>query len=193
MDYRMNKKGTLKVKSGKSIGNDLIIKKLDINDSEQVEKYEKALFHSYYDPLIITDIEDRIIDTKNKRMKPKIPYKHLEIYFGEIEGKIINGIVLHFDLKSQWEIEMYGYEEFEKTPFTCEGFCMFNNKTFHNGKLVGLQLHKFIMNLFFKKRIRKAYGTCFAKKLKGYMTLGWVEKEKKTIGNDDLYLVELSI
>lgn len=169
------------------------IKKLDTSNDVLVEKYEKALFASFYDPDNILQKQIRIIDVDNKRMRPVIPYEHLEIYYGEVENEIISGVAMHFNSFSKWELELCNFTEFEKSFDTCEVFCLFNNRIFHNGELIGLRLDKFSKMIFSERNMSKVYAGCYAQKLKAYKTLGWVEKEEKKIDEDVIFLLELTL
>jgi hypothetical protein len=172
------------------IGSPIQLSVLDFSDNDDIARYEKSFFKSFYKK----DISDLIsiwdFDEKNRRAHTKIPYSDQEIYVAKIDTEIVSGMAVNYNMKNQLQLEMLGFK-IDKTQMNiAEGLVMFNLVTFYENVSVAFKIRDFAQSRMNLRLVKKTYGTCPKKLVKGYLFLGWNVIDEKLVHGQLEYLLE---
>jgi hypothetical protein len=162
---------------------------LDTSDPSRVEQYEKSFFKAFYG--INDSAMDLISDTDktNKVMRTKLPYKDQAIFIADLNGAIVSAVAINRNLEDRLQLEMLGFSIDKKEAGIVEGLIVFNLQTFFGMESIALKLKDFAQQKIDEWKIRKIYGTCSKRLLRGYQILGWKVIDEKTIGSTQEYLL----
>lgn len=166
---------------------------LDITDSNEVANYEKALYRAFSD----TDIKtlDAIwkFDIPNKRLKTMIPYRSQDVYIAKLDGAIIAGAAINFDIKKKLQLERFGFTIDKTEKHICEGLGIFNLQVFSGLNPVALQLRDICYDHLRDKKIKKVYGTCSQRRLRGYQVQGFSVMNERIFMDEKKYLLMIEL
>lgn len=162
---------------------------LDTNDSSRVAQYEKSLFKAFYgfNDAAMDVMWD--IDRTNRKIHTRVPYKDQEIFVADLEGVIISAIAVNRNTEDLLQLEMLGFSVDKKEAGIVEGIALFNLQPFLGSESVILKLLDFSQPRIDEWQIRKIYGTCSKRLLRGYQILGWKAIDEKTFGSDQEHLI----
>jgi hypothetical protein len=163
---------------------------LDTSDISRVAQYEKSLFKAFYGFYDAAMDKMWDIDPSNKKIHTKIPYKDQEIFVADLDGAIISAISVNRNTEDLLQLEMLGFSVNKKEAGIAEGIALFNLQPFVGSESIVLKLRDFSQQKIDEWQIRKLYGTCSKRLLRGYQILGWKEIDEKTVGSAQRYLIE---
>jgi hypothetical protein len=149
---------------------------LNITDINEVMHYEKALYRAFSSTDIKTLDEIWDFDIPNKRINTKIPYRSQEVFIAKLGGVIIAGAAVNFNMREKLQLEIIGFSIDKTEKHICEGLGIFSLQVFSGINPVALQLRDFSYDILDGKGIKKVYGTCSQRRLKGYQVQMLPEK-----------------
>jgi hypothetical protein len=168
----------------------LTICDLDIQNTKKVVQYERALFRAFYG--IKGSAMDLFwnIDKKNRRISAKIPYSDQKIFIADLDDEVIAGVAINLNISALLQLEMLGFSIDKAEPFIAEGLALFNTQTFPGSESVIIKLRDYMDKKVDEFHIRKVYGTCSERLLRGYKILGWKVLDEKVINGAPKFLIE---
>ena len=137
--------------------NGLTARLLDTTNPEEIAAYEKAVYMAFSS---VQDPSQEIIwniDYPNKRISTKIPYSSQKIIIAEIDGSIIAGFALNFNMQEKLQLEYFDFKIDRSEPGICEGLLLFNTQVSFNNHLIlpeikirlsGFSNHRILRNLW---------------------------------------------
>lgn len=162
---------------------------LDLNNAEEIIAYERALFRAFQGTEILTLDEIWDYDKSKRRLKTKIPYQSQEVYITKLQGMIIGGVPVNFNMKEPLQLEMMGFSIDKSAENICEGLGVFSLQVFHETIPVGLELRDYAFERIKQKNIKIVYGTCSQRKLKGYLNLKFKVIDERIFKGEKKYLL----
>lgn len=165
---------------------------LDTTIEKNVIEYEKAMYKAFSGSEIKTLNKIWEFDKANHRLKTIIPYESQKIFCTRLEGALVSAVAININIKETFQLEMMGFKV-EKCEGVAEGLGLFNFPVLSNLQPMALLLKDYAFSLVESWGIKKMYGTCSEKKLRGYKLLGWVPIDKKTFLGETKYLLEIPI
>lgn len=166
---------------------------LDNTDGEAVAHYERSLFRAFfphYDavfPLIWH------IDREKRRLRSMIPYADQDIFIGRLNGAVIAGVSINYAVHKLLQLEMLGFTVDKTQHDICEGRALFSLQMFAGAGSVLARLGEFAYASLVRKHIKKIFGTCSPKMLRGYRHFGFTVIAEGTIMQRRRYLLEKAV
>lgn len=167
----------------------LTIRLLDTTNPEEIAAYEKTVYMAFSSVLDPSQEVMWNIDYPKKRLSTKIPYSSQKIMIAETEGSIIAGFALNFNMQKTLQLEYLGFKIDRNEPGICEGLLLFNTRLSLNSHLVLSEIKEPLIRFLKSQQIKKAYGTCSKRRLRGYRFLGFKDIDTKTINGVQKYLL----
>lgn len=151
--------------------------------------YERALFRAFTatDTVVLERIWN--FDRTVKRARMPIPYASQEIYTARLGGRIIAAAAMNYDTKGPLQLEMMGFAIDKAPPDFCEGLALFNLQIFAGNTMVAVGLKDYAFDYVKKRGVRRIYGTCSEKRLRGYSLMGWKPVDTRKFERGDVYLI----
>ncbi len=169
----------------------LTIRLLDKSNPDELAAYEKALY------LAFSSIQDRSLDLiwnmGKKRIVTKIPYCSQQIMIAETNNSIIAGLALNFNMQEKLQLEYLGFQINKSEDGICEALLLFNTQVSVNSHLVLYELQKHLLSFLKSQHIRKVYGTCSKRRIRGYRSLGFRDIDTREVNNVPEYLLVYDI
>ena len=166
---------------------------LDSTNIEEVIKYERSLYRAFSN----TDIKtlDAIwdFDKRHKRLRTKIPYPSQEVYIAKLDGAIIAGAAINFNMDEKLQLETFGFSVDKTGKHICEGLGIFSLQVFSGLNPVALQLRDTSYDILRGKGIKKVYGTCSQRRLRGYQIQGFTAIDELVFRGEKKYLLMTDI
>ncbi len=173
--------------------NGLTVRLLDTTNPEEIAAYEKAVYMAFSS---VQDPSQEIIwniDYPKKRISTKIPYSSQKIIIAEIDGSIIAGFALNFNMQEKLQLEYLGFK-IDRSEFgICEGLLLFNTQVSFNNHLILPEIKEPLIRFLKSQNIKKTYGTCNKKRIRGYRFLGFKDIDMKLISGIPEYLLVYEI
>jgi hypothetical protein len=168
----------------------LIVHDLDVNETKKVAQYERALFRAFYG--IKGSAMDLFwnIDIKNRRICTKIPYCDQRIFIVDLDDEVIAGVAINLNMTAPLQLEMLGFSIDKTAPSIAEGLALFSIQTIPGSESVIIKLRDYMDKKVDEFHIRKVYGTCSERLLRGYKILGWKVIDEKVINGAPKFLIE---
>lgn len=165
---------------------------LDPADTERIEQYERQMFRAYYGATKTLELT-RHIDKKNRRIRSKIPYEDQKIIIAEVNGKMIAGMGVNFNMNGTLNLENLGFSIDKSQEKIAEGTGMFCNTPFVDGKMVMYELFMF-GNVYLKENQYKTmYGFCGQKLVRSFKSMGFSVLEEKEVEGETMFLLSIDI
>ena len=171
----------------------VIYKKIDINNEEEVVEFEKTLYKEFMERNPDSWVSKNYIRIDDCRFRIPMNYKDLGIYVAKNNNKIIMGIALNFNMKTTLLLEKKGFKNINKDDETAEGLLFFSVQS----ELYGLNFfeiveHLLIMakeNFIKEKIIKKIFAVCTKEFLNMYQLMNFKPIKKIKIDGKEKYLL----
>jgi hypothetical protein len=155
-------------------------------DQSEMSEFERALFEAFKnvaDPSL-----DAIwdIDRSEQKIKIRIPYADQEIMILRINGLIAAAASVNFNMSSKLQLEEFGFKINKDEKNICEGLFIFN---IHPDLSLAMAFKKRLIEYLILRNIKKFYGTCSEKRIKGYRLLGFNDIETRIFNGQKKYLL----
>ncbi len=161
--------------------NELTIRLLDTTNPDEIAAFENTVymaFSSVIDPSLEVIWN---IDYRKKRISTKIPYSSQKIMVVEIEGSIIAGFALNFNMQEKLQLEYFDFKIDKNEPGICEGLLLFNTQISLNNNLIFPEIREPLTSFLKSQQINKTYGTCSKRRIRGYRFLGFKDIDMKLV------------
>jgi len=164
---------------------------LDSHNEYDVIAYEKSLFRAFSRLSDLGIARTKDVDSASERMRNKIPYSDLDILLGWLDGRIIASLAINRNMDRVLQLELMGFSIDKSEPGICEGLSLFNHRVLVNNQSVGLLLKEFGDRYAASLGIKKIYGTCSEKTIKGYTKLGFTVLDTLSIEGVRQFLIQI--
>jgi len=108
-------------------------------------------------------------------------------------GRIISGVAVNVNSKETMQLEMMGFTIDKSGGGVCEGLGIFNLQVFEGVNPIIFLMRDFAFRRVKELDIKKLYGTCSEKKLRGYSILGWKPIDERIFYGEKKYLLEIPL
>lgn len=169
--------------------NGLTIRLLDTTIPEEIAAYEKAVYMAFSSVLDPTQEVMWNINYAKKRISTKIPYSSQKVMIAEIDGSIIAGFGLNFNMQEKLQLEYLGFKIDSSEPAICEGLLLFSTQISFNSYPILYQIQEPLTSFLKSQHIKKVYGTCSKRRIRGYRFLGFKDIDMKLINGVQKYLM----
>lgn len=151
----------------------LSTRELDIKTNEtDIETYERALYEAFQNQKqVFTNIWS--FDDTHQRARTLVPYQGQRIVVAEADGELVGAVALNLDMRTELQVEKYGFSVTKVQGTTAEGLAFFNKKMMVGRELVLVRLIQSIDALLRSESISTVWASCDKKHLLGYLQLGF--------------------
>ncbi len=171
----------------------LYINDLDRGNPDEIADYERALFRAFEGTEIKTLAEIWDFDAKNRRLRARIPYRDQRISVARFHDALIAGVAVNINMHAPLQLELMGFSIDKEEPAICEGLGIFSLQVLAGVTPVALGLRNHAFSRMREYGIRKTYGTCSSKKLRGYQLLGFKTIDQRVFKGEEKFLLEYSL
>jgi hypothetical protein len=159
---------------------------LNISDPSEIAEFESALYDAFKnisDPSLeaIWDI-----DRSGRKIKTRIPYADQDIMVVRINGSIAAAASVNLNMGGTLQLEEFGFTIDKNEQNICEGLFIFN---IHPDLALAIAFKKNFFEYLALRDIKKIYGTCSEKRIKGYRLLGFNDVEMRIFRDQKKYLL----
>ena len=166
---------------------------LNTDDPDTVAQYEKCLFKAFYPPGDPFFERVRNVDTEKKRIRLRIPYSDQDVFIARLGKKVIAGAAINYNCSTTMQLEMLGFSIDKNQNGICEGLAIFNGRSFVDHHPVMFEMGAVMHDRLRRKNIKKTYGTCIQKLLRGYQLLGFRVVASRSLSSTKIYLLEKEV
>lgn len=171
----------------------LKINELDFSDDRKTKCYENLLYQSFKDYPESFFEGIWFFNHDEFTAKMRIPYSSQKILLAEAENEIVGAVVINTNMQLQLQLEMVGFNIEKIDGKTAEVLAIFSKKIMVGRDVVLARLGESCVNILKKIGIKTCWATCTEKHLRGYISIGFLNKGKINFHGDDEYLIYLNI
>jgi len=162
---------------------------LDINNTKEIEAYEKALYKAFSRSYIKTLDKIWTINHKDKIIKTIVDYYSQQIVVAKVNDKIVSAIAINYDM-SNTQLGLMNFK-IDNEKNCCEALHIFSLLDYSGGPSILQDLSRIMFEKIKEKNIEKVYGTCSAKRLHSYERMGFRCINETVFSGEKKYLLEL--
>lgn len=171
----------------------LIIRELNRDRSDELEIYERALYHAFksYHQEVFDNLWT--FDHAAERASPLIPYAGQRIMIAEADGALIGAAAINLDMATQLQIEKCGFTVNKIPGKTAEGLALFSSRLVVGREIVVARLLDATVAMLRSASISTFWGSCDKKRLLGYLQLGFRNIAKVHFNGQDEFLLQRTL
>ncbi|PJG57674.1 hypothetical protein CUC53_16710 [Aeromonas cavernicola] len=131
--------------------------------------------------------------SEQQQIVTNVAYSGQCILFAEYANELIGALSINMDMTHQLQAEMMGFTIPNKNPTTAEVLVLFSTKTMVGRDLVVAKLIESAQTILHQHGIKHLWATCRKKHLRGYLSLGFSNRNTVIFNGEERFLLALNL